>query len=106
MNVARNTKAMPTNVVALRPRLALRSAETGATLWQRFRGRLIGALGAALNRLAMPGAIRNAEIEDELTGQKLSVQVSPYFVRITVDGRDYYFNRFTGKFDGTGSSPD
>jgi hypothetical protein len=56
-------------------------------------------------RLRAPGAIRDAEIKDALTGQAVSVVVGVLYVRISVDGRDYYFDRVTGRFDGTGACP-
>lgn len=57
--------------------------------------------GRALRGL--PGFVREIELEDEATGQHLSVRVSPFFTRISMNGRDFYFDRFTGRFDGTGT---
>jgi len=45
------------------------------------------------------------EATDKITGQKVAVSIGDLFVRLSVDGRDYYFDRITGRFDGTGSSP-
>ena len=56
-----------------------------------------------LNRLGLPGFIQPFEFEDLVTGQKLKFTVSPFFTVISIDGRDYYFYRHNGKFDGTGS---
>src|SRR5262245_5409935 len=70
-----------------------------------LRSRARRALGAVLNRVGTPGAIQNTSVHDEVTGQQLSVAVSNLYVRVSVDGRDYYFDRITGRFDGTGSSP-
>ena len=58
-----------------------------------------------MHRLGAPGAIRDFEINDELTGQQVSVAVGGTYVRLSVDGRDYYFDRLTGQFDGTGVAP-
>ena len=44
------------------------------------------------------------EVKDSLTGQEVAVSVEVLFVRLTVDGRDYYFDRLTGKYNGTGSA--
>lgn len=41
-------------------------------------------------------------LEDELTGRAIEVRVEPLFIVFSVDGRDYYFRRFSGRFDGTG----
>jgi hypothetical protein len=69
--------------------------------------------GRVLCRLGVPGAIANTEIRDDLTGQEIDdltgqeikVIVQGHYVRLTVNGRDYYFDRITGRFDGTGASP-
>ena len=39
--------------------------------------------------------------EDELTGHRIEVRVSPQFSTIHIDERVYYFVRETGEFDGT-----
>jgi hypothetical protein len=72
---------------------------------QIVAGRLLEWFGGALNWLRMPGAIRPVEIDDELAGQHISVSVGEMFVCLSVNGRDYYFNRVTGRFDGTGACP-
>jgi hypothetical protein len=56
-------------------------------------------------RAHLLGAIQDIELDDGLTGQRLSVWVGEYFVRVCVDGQDYYFDRITGHFDGIGASP-
>ena len=38
---------------------------------------------------------------DRLTGDTVSVSVSPYYSKITINKRTCYFCRETGKFDGT-----
>jgi hypothetical protein len=53
--------------------------------------------------LRIPGAIANSTITDSVTHQTFSISVGALFTRITLDGRDYYFDRFSGKFNGTGS---
>jgi hypothetical protein len=81
-----------------------RPASGGASVVQVLRGRARELLGRLLNRLGFPGAVRNVHIKDALTGQEIDVHVGALFTRITVNGRDYYFNRTTGKFDGTGTT--
>ena len=39
--------------------------------------------------------------EDWVTGQRIAVEVSPYFATIHIDDRVYYFVKKTGQFDGT-----
>jgi hypothetical protein len=78
-------------------------AESGASRFAIWRSRLKEWFCWALNRLGAPGAVRDVEIEDGGTGQKIEVRVGVLFTRISVNGRDYYFRRLTGRFDGTGS---
>jgi hypothetical protein len=82
-----------------------RAAAEGASRWLIWKERLRELTGRALSRLGLPGAIAEVKINDSLTGQQISVDVGPLYVRLTVNQRDYYFNRVTGRFDGTGSAP-
>jgi hypothetical protein len=91
------------NVLRLRNQPIPHGSASGATRGQIMRGGLRERLGRVLNRMGVPGAVKDAHIKDAVTGQEITIQVSELFTRITVDGRDYYFNRTTGKFDGTGS---
>ncbi len=56
-----------------------------------------------LNKIGLPGIIRESVINDDLTNQKITIKTGVLFTVLTVNGRDYYFNRLSGKFDGTGS---
>lgn len=67
-----------------------------------LRGRAWLACARLLNALGVPGALRSAEIEDTATGQRLAITVGPLFTRVSVNGRDFYFDRITGRYDGTG----
>lgn len=61
--------------------------------------------GRFLNWLGVPGFIRPMEMYDELiTHSLLQVRVTPLFTIVTVDGKDFYFYRISGKYDGTGMS--
>ncbi|MGO9769678.1 MAG: hypothetical protein ACLPSW_09025 [Roseiarcus sp.] len=91
-------------IVHFRPVAPLKAARGGAICSQIWRERLRGSVGSVLNWMRMPGAIRSAEITDKVSGQQISISVGQRFVRLAVDGRDYYFDRLTGRFDGTGSS--
>lgn len=55
-----------------------------------------------LNLLRAPGFVRPIDIQDELTGAHLKVQITTLYTIITVDGNDFYFERITGKYDGSG----
>jgi len=78
-------------------------ATSGATRLELWRGRARETLGKLFNRLGAPGAIRPVSINDSLTGQRIQVQVGPLLTRLSVNGRDYYFDRITGRAAGTGS---
>ena len=44
--------------------------------------------------------IQPFEYMDEETGNRISVSVSPYYSKLTINNRDYFFVRETGEFDG------
>jgi hypothetical protein len=58
-----------------------------------------------LFRAHRAGAIQEVDLDDSPTGQRLSVWVGEHYVRLCVDGQDYYFDRVTGQFDGIGATP-
>ena len=74
----------------------------GASWWQVLRSRIRTAVGRLLNRRGIPAPIQPIEITDPLTGQTIQVRVGDLFTRLSIDGRDFYFDRITGRYDGTG----
>ncbi len=67
-------------------------------LWFRIRlfvSWLMGMVG-------LPGFVRECEYESGIFDAKIRVQVDGIYTIITVNGLDIYFDRFTGKIDGTG----
>jgi hypothetical protein len=94
------------NVVRFPSERVSHAARDGATVIDIARSRVKVGLGRLLNKLGVPAAIQPMEITDEITKQHLAVAVDDLFVRVSVDGRDYYFDRLTGRFDGTGSAAD
>lgn len=70
-----------------------------ASLARAYVGRILHAIG-------LPGAIRDHEFVDSATGQRIEIRVGDRFTRISINGRDYYFTRFRGRLDGTGSGCD
>jgi hypothetical protein len=76
----------------------------GVTVLDVMTLRARASLGRLANWIGAPGAIAPAEIHDAVTGQQITVAVEALLVRLTVNGRDFYFNRMTGRFDGTGSA--
>ncbi len=79
-----------------------RPTVAGASWITIATGRIRKSIGRFLNGLKIPGQIRDILIQDDLTGQEIDIAVGIFFTRISVNGRDYYFRRLTGKFDGTG----
>lgn len=79
-------------------------ARYGATAWQIAAGRLREMVGNLANRLRVPAFVRPIVIEDELTRQTIVIEPGHLVTRISVNGRDYYFGRFSGRFDGVGMS--
>jgi hypothetical protein len=80
----------------IRNYLALAHASSVDILRVRFRI----LVGKALTSLRIPGAIRDQKINDPVTHHLIDIRVGDLFTKISVDGRDYYFHRLTGKFDG------
>ena len=74
----------------------------GATWWEIWRFRLFAGICVLATRLGMPGFVKNLDLVDEVTGQIISIRVESLFTMLSVNGRDYYFRRLTGKLDGTG----
>ena len=75
----------------------------GVSRLRIWLGRVKAWAGNLANRLGLPGTIRPLRYLDPLTGCLIEVRVGNLFTVISVDGRDYYFRRFSGRFDGTGS---
>lgn len=93
-----------------RPRLTLvagctpaTSLSEGATKWDVCRGRVREVIGRVLKWLGVPGVVQEVKFHDDLTRTEIQVKVGVLFTCISVNGRDYYFNRLSGRFDGTGS---
>lgn len=81
------------------PRSTTNGANTRQILWSR----LSVLVGRFLKRIGVPGAVRDSDIEDSAIGYRIQVRTGPLFTRININGRDYFFCRYTGRFDGTGS---
>lgn len=39
--------------------------------------------------------------QDVATGHKIRIGVSPYYSKLSIDDKTYYFKKDTGEFDGT-----
>jgi len=84
----------------------LRPAQNGASIIDIAIGRARELLGRILNRLRIPGAVKDIYINDALTGQEIKIHVGVLITRLSVNGRDYFFHRLSGKLVGTGMGCD
>src|SRR5215472_15581101 len=71
-------------------------------VWQIAVERAKEALGRMMRSAHVPGFVKDVTYQDPLTGHHIEIRANVLFTRISVDGRDYYFSRFSGRFDGTG----
>ena len=78
-------------------------SSTGATKTDIIVGRIKECLGRTLLRTGIPAMLSDCSINDELTGQQIDIQSGVLFTRVSINGRDYFFDRFTGKYSGTGT---
>lgn len=60
-------------------------------------------LGRLMQWLRVPGLIRPFEYEDATTGQRIKIRTSPRYTILIIGGKEFFFHRETGKFDGTGA---
>ena len=50
------------------------------------------------------GFIQPFAYEDPETGDRIAISVSDFYTKLSVNGRDYFFIRETGKFDGAATA--
>ncbi|MBA7693096.1 hypothetical protein ES703_101672 [subsurface metagenome] len=65
--------------------------------WEEVREQILSTIEEEKEGLVV---IKPFEYEDMLAGHKVSVEVSPYYSKLSVGDREYYFERETGEFDG------
>jgi hypothetical protein len=61
-------------------------------------------LGGFLNKIGFPALLREVEIEDQVLGEIVRIRIGRSCSVLSIDNRDFYFDRLTGKFTGTGCS--
>lgn len=76
---------------------------TKRSWWRSLRWTVRESFYRLLQRLHVPGAIQDMRFHDVVSGQELEIRVGIFQTRMTINGRDYYFCRISGKLDGTGS---
>lgn len=75
----------------------------GEKLPLRYRARRV--IAVLMHRFGCPGFVRPMEIHDPVTRDTFTVRQNATYTVITLNGRDYYFDRVSGEFDGTGYTP-
>lgn len=73
-----------------------------ATIIDKIVTELRYGLGSLLNWFEVPGPVKPMDIYDDLTATRVRVVTGSLFTIISVDGKDFYFHRLTGKYDGSG----
>jgi hypothetical protein len=90
-------------VVEFQPRTPTDASTARVTPWRRFKDWAEWGIGRLLNVSGVPGLVQPTAIEDSVAGLELSVKTTPLFTILSVNGRDFYFQRKSGRFDGTGT---
>jgi len=80
-----------------------RSVEGGANRFQLLRADLRDWVCKVIHKLRMPGAIRECDIDDPVTGHRIRVRIDRSCTELWIDGREYRFDRLSGKLRGTGT---
>lgn len=60
-------------------------------------------IGSIFQALRLPGLVRPFEYVNDETGERVSIRTSSRYTTLTIGRREYYFDRETGKWDGTGT---
>ena len=60
--------------------------------------------GQLCSLLHLPGFIQAMDYADMVTGDRIIIHIGRRYTVITINSRDYWFRRISGKFDGTGYS--
>ena len=71
---------------------------------RRIRDALFSIPGYIYTSLNIPGFIRPIDYFDKISGNRICIRLDRRFTIISVNHRDYWFRRISGKFDGTGYS--
>jgi hypothetical protein len=68
------------------------------------RSRIHSALGALLERVHAPARIREFEYVDQSTNQTIYLSTGARYSVLHVGDKRFFFDRLTGRFDGTCTS--
>jgi hypothetical protein len=74
------------------------------SVFNKLRRSVRNAIGWTLQKLRFPAVIREFEYVDPVTDQTTYLTTTKNYSILTAGDRQFYFDRVTGKFDGTGSA--
>jgi len=77
-------------------------SKTGANLLQIYIERLKQWFGYVLNFLHIPGFVKHIKVYDRLTNTNIEIRLDGFFTVVSINGKDFYFHRLSGEFDGSG----
>lgn len=89
-------------IISFPQRETLYPSSSNASVTDTIFSRIAEWFGRLFLKSKIPSAIADCSIKDELTGQWIDIRNGTLSTRISINGRDYYFDRFTGKYTGTG----
>ena len=59
--------------------------------------------GWLMQRMKRPATIKPFDYSDPDTGERVVLRTSPRYAILTIGSKEFYFDRASGKFDGTGA---
>lgn len=60
-------------------------------------------LGTLFEKLGLPGLVKPFRYYDGETGQVIEIKTSPLYTKLSVGGKEFFFIRESGKYDGFGA---
>jgi len=79
-----------------------RPAEMGATRFVIWRWRVRYWICRLVHWFGLPGMVRDFDTTDTVTGNRIRIMVRRTGTTLWINGREYHFDRLSGKLTGTG----
>lgn len=77
------------------------SHDKGEIRWMRCKDAFANAVGWCLERIKAPAKLKEFEFVDPETDETVYLSTSKLYAILSIGSRRFYFDRLTGKFDGT-----
>lgn len=84
--------------------IVLNSAVGGLSRWAKLRARFRHICCLLMERFHLAARIKEFEYVDPNTNETVYLSTGAQYSVLHVGDKQYYFNRFTGGFDGTSAS--